>query len=57
LVLQVHDEVLVEAPADEEDTVAALVPEVLAGVADAVGMAVPLKVSSAWGSSWADAKG
>jgi len=57
LVLQVHDEVLVEAPADEEDTVAALVPEVLAGVADAVGLAVPLKVSSAWGSSWADAKG
>jgi DNA polymerase I-like protein with 3'-5' exonuclease and polymerase domains len=35
----------------------ALVPEVLGGVADAVGLAVPLKVSSAWGSSWADAKG
>jgi DNA polymerase-1 len=57
LVLQVHDEVLVEAPAAEEKVVGALVPEVLAGVADAVGLAVPLKVSSAWGSSWADAKG
>jgi DNA polymerase I-like protein with 3'-5' exonuclease and polymerase domains len=35
----------------------ALVPEVLGGVAEVVGLAVPLKVSSAWGSSWADAKG
>jgi DNA polymerase-1 len=57
LVLQVHDEVLVEVPKSEEDTLTALVPEVLAGVAEAVGLAVPLKVSSAWGSSWADAKG
>jgi len=57
LVLQVHDEVLVEVPTAEEDTITALVPEVLGGVADAVGLAVPLKVSSAWGSSWADAKG
>jgi DNA polymerase I len=57
LVLQVHDEVLVEVPAAEEETVTALVPEVLGGVAEVVGLAVPLKVSSAWGSSWADAKG
>jgi DNA polymerase-1 len=57
LVLQVHDEVLVEVPEAEEKTVGALVPEVLSGVADAVGLKVPLKVSSAWGSSWADAKG
>jgi len=57
LVLQVHDEVLLEVPAAEEETVMALVPDVLAGVADVVGLAVPLKVTSAWGSSWADAKG
>ncbi len=57
LVLQVHDEVLVEVPTGEEDTVMTLVCDVLGGVADAVGLAVPLKVSSAWGSSWADAKG
>jgi DNA polymerase I len=57
LVLQVHDEVLVEVPKAEEKTVAALVPEVLGSVAEVVGLAVPLKVSSAWGSSWADAKG
>ena len=31
LVLQVHDEVLLEVPAAEEETVAALVPEVLGG--------------------------
>jgi DNA polymerase I len=57
LVLQVHDEVLVEVPAPEEEAVGVLVPEVMAGVAEVVGLAVPLKVSSAWGSSWADAKG
>jgi len=57
LVLQVHDEVILEVPAAEEDTVTALVPDVLGGVAEVVGLAVPLKVSSAWGSSWADAKG
>jgi DNA polymerase-1 len=57
LVLQVHDEVILEVPETEEDTVAALVPDVLGGVAEAVGLAVPLKVSSAWGSSWAEAKG
>ncbi len=57
LVLQVHDEVLLEVPVTEEETAMALVPDVLAGVAEAVDLAVPLKVTSAWGSSWADAKG
>jgi DNA polymerase-1 len=57
LVLQVHDEVLVEAPKGEEKVIGALVPEVMGAVAEVVGLAVPLKVSSAWGSSWADAKG
>jgi len=56
-VLQVHDEVLVETPTAEQDTVGALVPRVMAGVADAAGLAVPLNVSAAWGKSWADAKG
>ncbi|HVC71363.1 MAG TPA: DNA polymerase I [Acidimicrobiales bacterium] len=57
LVLQVHDEVLVEAPKAEEKEIGTLVPEVLSAVAEVVGLAVPLEVSSAWGSSWADAKG
>ncbi|MHB8439597.1 MAG: DNA polymerase, partial [Acidimicrobiales bacterium] len=56
LVLQVHDEVLVEAPLSERDQVGELVTAVMASVADEVGLAVPLEVSAAWGSSWADAK-
>jgi DNA polymerase-1 len=57
LVLQVHDEVIVEVPEPEKDVVGDLVPRVMADVASVVGLAVPLEVSSAWGSSWADAKG
>jgi DNA polymerase-1 len=57
VVLQVHDEVLVEVPRDEEAVIGDLVPVVMAGVADAVGLAVPLEVSAAWGDTWADAKG
>jgi len=57
LVLQVHDEVLVEVPGDEEELLGQLVPSVMAGVASEVGLAVPLEVSAAWGASWADAKG
>jgi DNA polymerase I len=57
LVLQVHDEVIVEVRHGEEDSVGQLVPEVMADVAGVVGLAVPLEVSSSWGRSWADAKG
>ena len=59
LVLQVHDEVLIEVL--EEDTieqqeVGELTRSVLVGVGEEVGLAVPLLVSSSWGSSWAEAK-
>ena len=57
IVLQVHDEVIVEVPADEEPVTGDLVPAVMAGVADAVELAVPLEVSASWGDTWADAKG
>jgi DNA polymerase-1 len=57
LVLQVHDEVLVEVPADEEKVVGELVPDAMAAVATDAGLSVPLEVSSAWGASWAEAKG
>ena len=57
LVLQVHDEVLVEVPGAEEAELGALVPAVMAGVAAEAELAVPLEVSAAWGDSWADAKG
>jgi DNA polymerase-1 len=56
LVLQVHDEVLVEVPADEAGPVGALVPEVMAGVAAEADLKVPLEVSASWGDSWAEAK-
>jgi DNA polymerase I len=54
LVLQVHDEVIVEVAAGEEDKVAAMTEEALTQAAD---LSVPLKVSMAWGASWAAAKG
>jgi DNA polymerase-1 len=54
LVLQVHDEVLVDVVPEEGEAVAALTEEALTGAAD---LAVPLKVAMAWGSSWAEAKG
>jgi DNA polymerase-1 len=53
LVLQVHDEVLVEAPVEEKDVVGAIVVDIMR---DAVQLDVPLEVNVAWGKNWADAK-
>ena len=53
LVLQVHDEVLVDVVPEEADEVAILTEQALTGAAD---LSVPLKVAMAWGSSWAEAK-
>jgi len=53
IVLQVHDEVLVEANAAEHDEVEALT---LDAMNNAYPLVVPLKVNLAWGTSWADAK-
>lgn len=50
LVLQVHDEVLVEAVPEEEEAVETLTRDALA---HAVTLSVPLEVSMAWGDSWA----
>ena len=54
LVLQVHDEVLVDVDLEESEAVEALTLDALTGAAD---LAVPLKVAMSWGSSWAEAKG
>jgi DNA polymerase-1 len=54
LVLQVHDEVLVDVEPDEADAVAALTEHALTHAAD---LSVPLNVAMAWGNSWAEAKG
>jgi DNA polymerase-1 len=53
LLLQVHDELVLEAPVDEAEATAALV----AGeMSESVQVAVPLKVDVATGKSWMDAK-
>ncbi len=53
LVLQVHDEVLVEVPDDEHEAVGGIVVELMRGAAE---LKVPLEVNMAWGRTWADAK-
>ncbi len=54
VVLQVHDEVIVEVPDDEHDVVGDLVVGLMRDAADLV---VPLEVNVSWGSTWASAKG
>jgi DNA polymerase-1 len=54
LVLQVHDEVIVEVAAGEEHEVHRLTESAMTGAAD---LKVPLTVSVATGPSWAAAKG
>ncbi|MEO5975017.1 MAG: DNA polymerase I [Ilumatobacteraceae bacterium] len=53
LILQVHDEVLVEAVIDEKNEVEKLVLSAMKGAATLI---VPLEVNAAWGDSWASAK-
>ncbi|MDJ0771116.1 MAG: DNA polymerase I [Ilumatobacter sp.] len=54
LVLQVHDEVIVEVPPAEHDAVGDLVVELMRGAAE---LDVPLEVNVSWGETWAAAKG
>lgn len=53
LLLQVHDELIFEAPEDEIDVLKQLVPEVME---KAIELKVPLKVDYAFGPSWYEAK-
>lgn len=53
VILQVHDEVIIEAPAREREQVNDLV---LAAMKNAASLSVPLEVNAAWGETWADAK-
>ena len=54
LVLQVHDEVVVECPPGDSAMVEAIVRNSLE---TAVTLSVPLDVSLHWGDNWAEAKG
>jgi DNA polymerase-1 len=53
LILQVHDEVLVEVPPGEKDTIGEQVIEIMH---DAAQLDVPLEVNVSWGHTWAEAK-
>ncbi len=54
IVLQVHDEIIVEAPTAELDRAKALTIETMRGAFD---LRVPLEVNLNVGPTWADAKG
>jgi DNA polymerase-1 len=54
LILQVHDEVLVEAPPAEHDQVERIILDALVNAAH---LSVPLEISLHWGENWAAAKG
>jgi DNA polymerase-1 len=54
LILQVHDEVLLDVPPTEHDPAAKLVVEAMSGAVD---LSVPLEVNLSFGATWADAKG
>lgn len=54
LILQIHDELIVESPQDESMRVAMLLQEEME---NAVKLSVPLSAESAVGRSWYDAKG
>ncbi|CAM3921034.1 DNA polymerase I [Lederbergia lenta] len=53
LLLQVHDELIFEAPKDEIDILKEIVPDVME---HALKLNVPLKVEYSYGASWYDAK-
>ena len=53
VVLQVHDEVIVEVPISEKETVGPLILDIMR---DAANLKVPFEVHAAYGATWADAK-
>ena len=53
LILQVHDELIVETPEDEVETVKALVSECMAGVMQ---LSVPLLATVSVGKTWYECK-
>jgi DNA polymerase-1 len=53
LILQVHDEVILEVPPPEKEAVEAIVRETMGSACD---LSVPLEVNLSFGPSWAEAK-
>jgi DNA polymerase-1 len=54
VILQVHDEVIVEVPVGERDVVGPLIIDIMENAAH---LDVPLEVNVSWGDTWAAAKG
>ena len=54
IILQVHDEIVVEVVPDEHDAIATLTIDTMM---EAASLDVPLEVNASWGSTWAEAKG
>jgi DNA polymerase-1 len=54
LILQVHDEVILEVPPDEKEAAAEIV---VSAMRNACELCVPLEVNLSWGHTWAEAKG
>ncbi len=54
LVLQVHDEVILEVPPEEEEVASEAVTTAMSGAAE---LRVPLTLNLSWGDTWASAKG
>jgi DNA polymerase I len=52
LLLQIHDELLIEVPGDEREALQGLVREEMEGVTQ---LAIPLKVEIGIGKNWAEA--
>jgi DNA polymerase-1 len=52
LILQIHDELLLEAPDDEGERLIPIVREIMEG---AIALKVPLVVSARTGHNWAEA--
>lgn len=53
IILQIHDELLIEAPEKEKDRVMAILEEEMSGAAD---FPVKLEVDAHWGMDWYEAK-
>jgi DNA polymerase I len=53
LILQVHDEVILEVPPEEKEVVGPLTIDILRNAAK---LDVPLEVNVAWGNNWGEAK-
>ncbi|MCH2367097.1 MAG: DNA polymerase, partial [Planctomycetes bacterium] len=53
LLLQVHDELVLDAPEDKVDEYSSIVREEMAG---AIELDVPVKVDVAWGKNWLESK-